>query len=83
MNKIKIDKSQKSSKFLKASVIGTAIAILGCLSIHLLVIAGIATVTATLGHVEHALLFISIALIGLTVFAFIRHRRSSACYKDN
>lgn len=60
---------------IRASLISTLIAALACVSTHLIAIAGFTGAIAWLSKIEHALLFLSIALAALTFFFVLKHRR--------
>lgn len=62
-------------RLFRNSLAATILAILGCLSTHILAILGVTAAVAWLGTVEHALLVAVIGGAGLTLYAVFRHRR--------
>ena len=65
-----------SSRFFRNSLISTLVALLACLSTHVIVLLGLTGAVAWLGTLEHALVFATLALAGLTAYAWFHHRRT-------
>jgi len=68
------DKLSKN-KFFTRGLTSTIVAAVACLSTHIVTIVGLSGAVAWLDTLEHALLFLSIALAGLTIYAAVRHRK--------
>lgn len=68
--------------FVKKSAISTAVALIACLSTHLMTLFALSGAIAFMDKLEHALLFLTIGLLGLTLYAIIRHRRNAACQHE-
>ena len=64
--------SLRGDKLFRNSLAATILAILGCLSTHILAIRGVTAAVAWLGTVEHALV---VGGAALTLYAVLRHRR--------
>ncbi|HET6629800.1 MAG TPA: hypothetical protein VFG91_08485 [Woeseiaceae bacterium] len=67
--------SLRQSRLFRNSLAATILAILGCLSTHILTILGVTATVAWLGTVEHALVVAVVGSAGLTLYAVFRHRR--------
>lgn len=67
--------SIKHSKLFRNSLLSTVVAIIACLSTHLLTLAGITVAVAWFDAIEHALVLAVIGGACLTVYATYRHRR--------
>ena len=63
-------------RLFRTGLISAIIAIVGCLSTHLLVLLGVVSTAAWLGTVEHALFIAAVGFVFLTGYAIWRHRRS-------
>ncbi len=72
--------ARPNSRFLVASLSATVLAVVACLSTHLVVLLGLAGMVAWLGQLEHALLFASVGFGALTLFAAYRHRKGGKCH---
>ncbi len=72
---IKSNKLRDNTLF-RNSFISTILTVLACLSTHIITLLGLAGAVAWLGEAEHILLFLSIGLVGLTIYAYFRHRKS-------
>lgn len=62
-------------RLFRTGLLTTVLAVLSCLSTHILAILGVVGATAWLSTVEHALVFAVVGFAGLTVYAVVRHRR--------
>jgi len=67
--------SLRRNRLFRNSLAATTVAILGCLSTHIVAILGITGATAWLGTVEHALVVAAVGGAALTLYAVFRHRR--------
>ena len=70
------------NRLFRNSLLSTVVAVLACMSTHVIAILGLAGAVAWLGELEHVLLFLSVALAGLTVYAYFRHRKSCSHVAD-
>src|SRR3546814_20016552 len=64
-------------RLFRTGLLSTALAVLTCLSTHILTILGVAGATAWFATLEHALVVALVGCVGLTFYAFVRHRRSA------
>lgn len=64
-------------RLFRTGLLSTALAVLTCLSTHILTILGVVGATAWLATLEHALVVALVGFVGLTFYAFVRHRRSA------
>lgn len=67
--------SLSHNKLFRNSLMTTAVAILACLSTHLLTIVGVTVAVAWFDAIEHALVVAVIGGAGLTLYAVHRHRQ--------
>ena len=67
--------SLRRDRLFRNSFAATIVAILGCLSTHVLGILGVTAAVAWAGTVEHALAVGVLGGAGLTLYALLRHRR--------
>lgn len=67
--------SLRRDRLFRNSLAATILAVLGCLSTHVLAILGITAAVAWLDTVEHALVIAVLCGAGLTLYAVVRHGR--------
>ena len=67
--------SLRRNRLFRNSFAASMIAILGCLSTHILTILGVTSAAMWLGTVEHALVVAAVGGVTLTLYAVFRHRR--------
>ncbi|MDN5936606.1 MAG: hypothetical protein L0H75_10630 [Nitrosospira sp.] len=65
----------RHDRLFRNSLVATTLAILGCLSTHILGLVGVTAAIAWFGTIEHALIVAVIGGAGLTLYAISRHRR--------
>lgn len=62
-------------RLFRTGLLSTALAVLSCLSTHILVFLGVIGATAWLSTLEQALVVAVVGFAGLTIYAVVRHRR--------
>ncbi|MDN3519462.1 hypothetical protein QWY84_17790 [Aquisalimonas lutea] len=68
-------RSLRKDRLFRTGFAATVVALLACLSTHLLTLLGVAGAVAWLGGLEHALVLVTLGAAALTALAVWRHRR--------
>lgn len=71
-----------SDRLFRTGLVSTVLAVLVCLSTHILAFLGVVGAVAWFSTLEHAAVVAVFAFAALTAYAVYRHRRCASCAHD-
>lgn len=69
-------------RLFRTGAVSTVVAVLVCLSTHILTFLGVVGAVAWFSTLEHAAIVAAIGFAALTAYAVYRHRRCAGCSSD-